>query len=233
MNTKIIGWISLANVVFIALMLISGLVFSGDYDRPETVEQMVTNVMENQFNRSFGVITYVLFTVLTVLFFAALYIYCKGKSPYLALFGIVFLPAYSILASTFASGFHVVSTQAAHMYQSPEIRDSVELLLKQFLPGSENYLNDISSLPYFFLGISALFFGLILMKDTKLLKITGYLLLINGAGYILGVFAVFIDYTLLEYMALVGALASLIALILCSIVFLKGGNSDKQNVQSV
>jgi len=226
MNTKIIGWLSLSFITFILIFILMQVLFIDHPERPETVEQFVENGNAYTTNYSIQFIFHVFFSVLLTFIFLSLYLYCKERNLVLATFGLVSLPAYLVLGNFFASIRVIFMPQLFRLYELPEYKDSISMILKQFLPGSEGTtIGGIENLPYVFLGLSALLFGWILSREIKILKVAGYLIMLNGIGYLSGLFDIITDSKILNILNGVGGIAFLIALILFCIYFLRKKNN--------
>jgi len=226
MNTKIIGWLSLSFITFILIFILMQVLFIDHPERPETVEQFVENGNAYTTNYSIQFIFHVFFSVLLTFIFLSLYLYCKERNLVLATFGLVSLPAYLVLGNFFAGIRVIFMPQLFRLYELPEYKDSISMVLKQFLPGSEGTtISGIENLPYVFLGFSALLFGWILSREIKILKVAGYLIMLNGIGYLSGLFDIITDSKILNILNGVGGIAFLIALMLFCVYFLRKKNN--------
>jgi hypothetical protein len=228
MNTKIIGWLSLSFITFLIMFILVSILFIGHPENPETVEQLVNNGDAHIKSYSINFVFHIFFSVLLTFLFLSIYLFCKTKNPVLATLGFVSLPAYLVLSNFFSSVRVIFMPQLFRLYDIPEYKDSISMILKQFLPGSEGTaIGGIANLPYVFLGFSALLFGWILSRETKILKIAGYLIMLNGIGYLAGLFDIFMDSKIISILNGVGGISFLIALILFCVVFLfkRGKNS--------
>ena len=117
--------------------------------------------------------------------------------------------------------------QLFKMYNLAEYRDTIALIFKQFLPGTENVARGFLSLPFILLGIPAVIYGFILRKDRKILKFTGVLIMVFGIGLIAGLIDLIADNILIDIIEFAGFISFLIALILLSIAFLRESGNKK------
>ncbi len=226
MNTKLIGWSSLAILILFAFMIIMMLIMPGTIDSVETVEQYVEHQTSSQTRYNIGAIFSFILTMITVLLFTALYNYCKIKNHFWSFFAVLLLPVYVVFSTVISFGMSLMSKILIQMYNTPELQGSASMLIEQLLPGSAGLSLSLGNLPYAFLGIPSIIFGYFLTKESKMIKVAGILILINGIGYMFGFISMFFESRILHTAGSLGAVAFLAALIVMSIAFLKRSKED-------
>ncbi|MFC1493196.1 hypothetical protein ACFL6O_04490 [candidate division KSB1 bacterium] len=230
MNTKLIGQFSAAIFIILIVWMISSFFSSGDfaYSRVETVEDYIQYREAGMTSRAVSYIFTFLFTISIITLFVLLYRFCRIKYPEWAAIGVFFLPAYAALSILFYSAQVTVVPQLIKMYHQPEYQQALSTLFTQFLPGTENTAARLASIPYLFLGITSLIFGLLLSKEQhRLLKIAGIFTALSGLGFLSGLPALFVRNMIINVFGGASVFGFLIALILFCIVFLRKNSREQ------
>lgn len=188
-KTKWLGWLALITLILTTFWLILMIWDLSNAGPLETFEQVLGHIGKKN---SIFTATYLnagLLTIAVTALMGGLYTHVKPIFPDWSAVGLVFVPIYGTLnLLTYLSQITLVPAllQAA---ADPTLADTALLLLQQtlqLLPGST--IGFFNGLAYAILGIPSIIFGLALTKGAdRSLKISGWLLLINGIACILGI----------------------------------------------
>lgn len=227
MNTKIIGWFSLSFILLLFLWIIITAIVFEIPNRPETIEQLVEQYQANISMHIFNFLFSFVLSIFGILIFYSLYQYCKKEAPVVTFFGVLFLPAYGLLTNVLNSLPITLIPQLIRMYRIPEYKETITMVLSQFMPGSIGVsVAGIQSLPYVFLGIPAVIFGYYLLKGRKILTITGVLLITNGICYLMGLIDIVANGIIIRITRGIGDISLMIVLIFLTIAFLRTGHKE-------
>ncbi|MBN2431426.1 MAG: DUF4386 family protein [Acidobacteria bacterium] len=232
MNPRIIGWLSLSILAFFALWLFVGLVIFNNPDAregpPETVAQLVEDRTAQEGQGAAIFVVNMIFSLLITAIFVALYHYFRSEAPVAALLGLVCLPVFLALTNLF-TGLQVTLVPLLNrLYELPEYREAVTLLLRPFLPGGHAaQLTNLWALPFILLGIPTVLFGVMMLRRGVLLKIAGALLILNGVGYLSALINLIGDSAVVRALGGIGGFAFLAALLLLAIAFLRRRGTER------
>lgn len=144
-------------------------------------------------------LTYINAALLTggaMLLYAAFFRFLKADFPHLALAGILFVPLYGALNFfVYLSQITVVPALAGR--GSPSLAQWL-----QIWQGSPIAL--INQIAYTLLGFASILFGIGLIRKVSATRIAAWLLILNGAACILGLFGVLMGNPLLGMGSLIG-----------------------------
>jgi len=189
MKTRWLGWISLVTLISVTLWLILLIWDMATAGPLETFQQVLAHAQKGDWKFTLSYLNAGIFTTCVIALMGGLYVFCRPTIPEWSVVGLVFVPVYGTLnLFAYLSQITLVPTliQGA---SDPVMADIALFLLKhslQLLPGST--IGFFNGLAYAILGIPSIIFGWALtLGDNRSLRISGWLLMINGAACILGV----------------------------------------------
>jgi hypothetical protein len=157
----------------------------------------------------------VLFTLTGVAVYAGLYGLLRDRYPIGAAIGFVFVPIYGILALAAYLSQLVLVPRLLDLYSQPEFQTTADLLLRQLLQlAPDSALIYFDQFSYAVVGVSALLFGLMLMREGPPYRLAGLLLGLSGLTgpfVALGIFAAIPP--LVEWASMAGGILAMLAYI--------------------
>ena len=223
MKTKWLGWLSfmtLISVTFWLVLLIWDLATAGPL---VSFEQVLAHIGKADWKYYFTYLNAGIFTSCVIALMAGLYGYCHLSTPEWSIVGLVFVPVYGTI-NLFAYLSQITLVPSLLKAASdPVMANSAFLLLQQstqILPGST--IGFFNGLAYAFLGIPSIIFGWTLtLSNIRPLRMSGWLLLINGISCILGLFGNLIDSDILSLGTVLGGAIFWLSLFPMTYVFLR------------
>jgi len=215
----ILGLILLIMTVLFLVLFIASIASAGPL---QTFEQVLAYVSHPGalFYLSYANVT--LLTIVAMMFFAALYVYCRTGAPLWSAIAVVFIPVYGLFNLVAYFSQLTVVPRLVELSQNPQFRSLAEFLLRQTIqqwPGST--VSIFNNLAYAILGIPSIIFGVILYRMPWSYRLGAVLLALNGIACILGAIGIALQNSLLSMGSIVGAVFFLLALIPLSWAFLK------------
>jgi hypothetical protein len=129
-----------------------------------------------------------------------LYIYCNSTLPGLSIVGLVFVPVYGALNLIVYLSQITIVPALLQSTSTPAVADTAYFLLEhalQMLPSST--IAFFNNLAYAVLGIPSMIFGWAFTNDqNRALRISGWLLILNGIACVLGFIGTLINLDLLS-----------------------------------
>ena len=189
MKTRWLGWISLVTAISVTLWLILLIWDMATAGPLETFQQVLAHAQKGDWKFTLSYLNAGIFTTCVIALMGGLYVFCRSIIPEWSVVGLVFVPVYGTL-NLFAYLSQITLVPALIQGASdPVMADIALFLLKhslQLLPGST--IGFFNGLAYAILGIPSIIFGWALTQgENRSLRISGWLLMINGAACILGV----------------------------------------------
>ena len=211
---KRLGYLSLITLVLTVtwlVLLIASLSRAGPLD---TFEQVLAYVAQLDALFYLSYINSALIVVPIAILFCVLYRRYRETAPYSTLVGLVFVPVYATLnLFAYLSQITIVPGLMA-LRQQPEYQAAADVLLRQMIQQwPESGVAFFNGLAYAVLGIPSIIFGVLMFRQTPLLKWAGVLLALNGAACILGVVGFLTRGDLLSMGTVAGGVLFLLALI--------------------
>jgi hypothetical protein len=188
---KRLGYLSLITLVLTVTWLVL-LIASVSTARPlDTFDRVLAYVTRLDALFYLSYINSALIIVPAAMLFCELYHRYREAAPYGALVGLIFVPVYAALnLFAYLSQITVVPGLLA-LRQQPEYQAAADVLLRQMIQQwPESGVAFFNGLAYAVLGIPSIIFGVLMFKQTPILKWAGVLLALNGAACILGVIGI-------------------------------------------
>ncbi|MFC1997441.1 hypothetical protein ACFLXI_07530 [Chloroflexota bacterium] len=206
MKTKWLGWLSLVTLISVTLWLVLLIWDMATAGPLVSFEQVLVHIGKSNWKYYFTYLNAGVFTLCVIALMAGLYGYCRTSSPEWSIVGLVFVPVFgTINLIAYLSQITLVPSllKAA---SDPVMANAAFLLLQQsihILPGST--VGFFNGLAYAILGIPSIIFGWALtLSNIRPLRISGWLLLINGVTCILGLFGILIGSEFLSLGTVIG-----------------------------
>jgi hypothetical protein len=223
MKTKWLGWISLLTLISVTLWLVLMIWVMAAAGPLESFEQVLEYIQKGDWKFSITYLNAGVFTTFATALMGGLYVYCRSTLPEWSVVGLVFVPIYSTL-NMFAYLSQTTLVPALLQAASdPVMADTALLLLQQslhFLPDST--VGFFNGLAYALLGIPSIIFGWILTRGgNRSLRISGWLLLLNGIACILGIFGTSIGNSYLSTGTVLGGAIFWLSLFPMTYAFLR------------
>ena len=159
----------------------------------------------------------VILTLLIVILFTLLYGYLSNINRTVALVGIVFIPVYgAINLVCYSLQITVVPSLAVGALNAGS---DVGLVSQLILYDNQSILGFVYGLAYFILGIPSIIYGLMFVKNGK--KCSGFLLIIHGLLYVVGIVGFLFQNFALSQGLNFGAIVFLICLVFLILDFRK------------
>ena len=188
MKSKMLGWLSLITLISVTLWLIILIWDMATAGPLDSFQQVLAHAQKEDWKFTLTYLNAGIFTVGATALMAGIYSFVKPILPEWSMVGLVFVPIYgtlNLLAYLTQITLVPALLQAA---SDPVMADTALLLLQQtlqLLPGSA--VGFFNGLAYAILGIPSIIFGVALTKiDGRLIRISGWLLLLSGIASILG-----------------------------------------------
>lgn len=232
MNSKFIGKISLAMVILLLVWMLFLTLFPSGDGQINTVDDLINNRTANLFNQKVNFVFSIFLVLLLTALFANLYLYFKNTTPEWCTVSIVFVPAFAVLALVIFSLNVFFMPYLAELYKNPQYQNLISEFLKPLLPGEVNPAAEFFSLPFIFLAVPSFVFGILLLKERKILKAAGILIFISGIEYASNLISIFGRNVIINTIGMIGGLSFMVSLVLLSIGFL-WKKSDKKITPSV
>ncbi|MFC1725273.1 DUF4386 family protein [candidate division KSB1 bacterium] len=227
MDAKFIGKISLATIIFLLVWILFGILFPGSDGQIETVEDLVNQRTADQLNQKFNFLFSFILNFLLVALYVSLYLYFKNRAPEWCAIGFVFIPAFAVFAVAVFSLSAFLVPYLLELYKNPEYQSLISGILKTMLHGEVNPAREFLSIPFIFLSIPTMIFGILLLKERIILKFAGILIIVSGIEYLSNLIAIFERNVILNTIGMIGGLSFMVSLILLSIGFLRGTPEKK------
>ena len=201
MKTRWLGWISLITLISVTLWLLLLFWDMATAGPLETFEQVLAHIQKGDWKFPATYLNAGVFTIFVIALMAGLYTYCRSTIPGLSLVGLAFVPVYGTLnLIAYLSQITLVPT-LLESTSDPAMADIAYFLLEhtlQKLPGST--IAFFNTLAYAILGIPSMIFGWTFTTDqNRVLRISGWLLILNGIACILGFIGTILN---LEFLSL-------------------------------
>jgi hypothetical protein len=222
MKTRTIGVLSIITLVLTSvwvLLLITGIVLRGTVD---TFEQAVTYSANPDWTFFATYLNAVLLTLGVTALFAGWYVHLRSKAPASAMFGLVFIPIYSVLnLFSYLSQITLLPRLQAFL-RIPEYQAITRLLLAMLAqPWSGSAVYVMNNLAYSVLAIPSILYGLEFAKAKGTWRSAGILLIISGAACIVAMIGIITGIQILAIGSLIGGAFFLAALVPLSVAFLR------------
>jgi len=223
MKTKWLGWIAFVTLISVTLwgiLLIWVMATAGPL---ESFSQVLAYVQKGDWKFTFTYLNAGIFTTCATALMGGLYVYCRCTLPKWSVVGLVFVPIYSTLNMFVYLSQITLVPALLQVTSDPVIADTGLLLLQQslqLLPGST--IGFFNGLAYALLGIPSIIFGWALSRgDNHPLRISGWLLLLNGIACILGIFGTSIGSGILSTGTVLGGAIFWLSLFPMTYAFLR------------
>ncbi len=227
MQTKLVGILSLACLIFTILWLVFLIVSLTGAGPLITFEQVLAYVTKLEVMFYLTYINAGLVTVSGVLLFAALYAYYKSVSPEWAIMGVIFVPIYGVMNLVAYLSQITIVPRLLELHTMPQYQLLSEFLLRQAIqqwPDSAIFI--VNNLAYAVLGIPSVIFGLLMFKSVQALRrLSGVLLALNGLACVAGFIGIVAQSDWLSQGSVVGGILFLLALAPMSWTFLRAGSN--------
>ncbi|MFW9991624.1 MAG: hypothetical protein ACFFD4_06160 [Candidatus Odinarchaeota archaeon] len=195
-SKKKLGSIALVDTLSVFLWLITMILSTLTDPEAVTFLQAVEQSKNLSFLYLLTHINAVIFTLLTTLLFAGLFLYYKAQYPALALMGLVFVPVYCLM-NLFSYGSQVfILPYLTPLLEEPGLQPAVQVLVGQMTRKWQTSIVMVINLgAYALLSIPSFIYGYMLVKDElRYLQLTGWLIVMNGisclGGFIIGILIV-------------------------------------------
>lgn len=222
MKTRWLGWISFVTLLSVTLWLIFLIWDMATAGPLETFQQVLAHTLKGDWKFTFSYINAGIFTICIIALMGGLYAFCRPTIPEWSVVGLVFVPVYGTLnLIAYLSQITLVPAliQGA---SDPVMADTALFLLKhtlQLLPGST--IGFFNNLAYAILGIPSFIFGWALtIGHNRVLRISGWLLILNAVACILGVIGTSIHSEILSLGTILGGFIFWLSLITMTYAFL-------------
>ena len=221
MNRKFFGIVSILDLIFTILwliLMIACMRITGPINSLETAIKSITDI---GFIFNLTYINAIILTILTIILFSGLYLYCKSSEPKLSIIGIIFIPIYGVFnLFSYFSQIAIVPKLSVSLDLSQNRMN--EVFLGLMVQGwQDSAIAAINNFAYAILGISSIAFGMILVKKNKIAKIAGIFLILNAIACIFGVIGIVVGNQLIGMGSAVGGVLFIVALVLLSLMFFK------------
>jgi hypothetical protein len=223
MKTKWLGWISLATLISVTLWLVLLLWDMATAGPLETFQQVLAHVQKGDWKFLGTYINAGVFTIFVIVLMGGLYIYCSSTLSGLSIVGLLFVPIYGTLnLIAYLSQISLVPA-LLESTSTPAVADIAYFLLEhtlQMLPGST--IAFFNNLAYAILGIPSVIYGWAFTTDQhRALRISGWLLILNGIVCILGFIGILFKAEYLSIGTILGGVIFWISLFPMTYVFLR------------
>ena len=222
MKTKFIGVAALITFLFTAVWLILLIWDQAAAGPLETIEQVVAYLSSRDWRYTLTYLNAAAVTLSATVLMSLLYLFCREAAPEWALIGFAFVPVYCTLnLVTYLSQIIIVPALINYLGSVMDDR-LIHLLLAQLIQiWPDSAVGFFNGLAYALLGIPSIIYGLILMRGSRLMKIAGWLLALNGLACILGIIGYLTGSALLAAGITIGGSLFLLALLPLSLSFLR------------
>ena len=214
MKSKILGWLSLITLVSVTLWLIIMIWDMATAGPMESFQQVLEHAQKGDWKFTFTYLNAGIFTVAATALMGGVYTIVKPILPEWSMVGLVFVPIYGTLNLIAYLSQITLVPALLDAASDPVMADTALLLLQQslqLLPGS--IIGFFNGLAYAILGIPSIIFGVALTKgEDRPLRISGWLLLLNGIASILGIVGYFTGSNILTQGTLLGGVIFWLAL---------------------
>ena len=222
MKTKWLGWISLLTLISVTLWLLLLIWDMATAGPLETFQQVLAHTLKGDWKFTFSYLNAGILTICVIALMGGLYVFCRPTTPEWSVVGFVFVPVYGTL-NLFAYLSQITLVPALIQGASdPVMADTALFILKhtlQLLPGST--IGFFNNLAYAILGIPSFIFGRALtIGHNRVLRISGWLLILNAVACILGVIGTSISSDFLSLGTILGGAIFWISLIPMTYAFL-------------
>jgi hypothetical protein len=223
MKTRWLGWISLLTLISVTLWLMLLIWDMATAGPLETFQQVLAHVQKDDWIFPVTYMNAGVFTIFVIALMAGLYVYCSSTLPGLSIVGLVFVPVYGTLNLIAYLSQITIVPALLESTSVPVVSDTAHLLLQhtlQMLPGST--VAFFNNMAYAILGIPSMIFGWTFTTDqNRTLKISGWLLILNGIACILGFTGVLFNIDFLSIGTILGGAIFWASLFPMSYVFLR------------
>jgi hypothetical protein len=218
MQTRNLGILSLTALALTIVWLVLLIGRQAAFGAVTSFEQALTQAASLDLGYYLTYLNAALITIVVVLLFAGLYVFCRQYAPQAAVMGFAFVPVYAVF------NLFVYLSQISIVPRLMLSSDSAALLLLGQLLQSWPYSAAalFNNLAYGLLGISSIAFGGVLARARGVLRAGGILLILNGIACIVGAIGSLAGSPSLAMGSVVGGVIFLLALGCLSWAFLWG-----------
>jgi len=189
----------------------------------ETFQQVLAHVQKYDCKFPATYLNAGVFTIFVIALMAGLYIYCKSTLPGLSIVGLVFVPVYGTLNLIAYLSQITIVPALLESTSAPAVADTAYFLLEhtlQMLPSST--VAFFNNLAYAIFGIPSMIFGWTFTTDqNRVLRISGWLLILNGIACILGFIGTLLNLEFLSLGTILGGAIFWLSLFPISYIFLR------------
>ncbi len=226
MKTNKIGWITLILIVTTLLWIILLALSESGAPEIKSIEDRI-HLIENQ-NTLYkaGYLNAAFLTLVTVFFMSAIYAHFKDAYSVWCTIAFSFIPIYGLAnLISYLSQVFIVPVLIL-LFKESETQTISLVLLKLTIhtwPGSA--IEALNGLAYAILGIPSIIFPLVWFRNSKILRMGGFLLAISGILSIVAFIGLIANIGFLTHLSIAGGIIFLLSLIPLAYYFFTKSNS--------